>query len=220
LLVDLPAVRYAHLATHGFLGDPAFRSAFQLDPKLFVRTRVLRESAGARSPLVLSGLVLAGANRSGKESAPDRGVLTAEALVGLRLEGLELAVLSACESGLGEWAAGEGVFGLQRALHIAGCQNVVASLWKVDDDATCALMGLFYRHLWLDRLPPLQALRKAQLTLYRNPGAIPKLARRRGVDFTVKELPEVKEGPKPGKGKRVATALWAAFTFSGVQAKK
>jgi CHAT domain-containing protein/Tfp pilus assembly protein PilF len=220
LLADLPRVRYAHLATHGFFADAAFRSAFQLDPKLFERRTWRRESAGARSPLVLSGLVLAGANRSGKESAPDRGVLTAEALVGLRLEGLELAVLSACDSGLGEVAGGEGVFGLQRALHLAGCKNVVASLWKVDDDATCALMGLFYRHLWLDRMHPMQALRRAQLSLYRNPAAIPKLAKRRGVDFTVKELPEVKEGPKPGKGKRAPTALWAAFTFSGVQPTK
>jgi CHAT domain-containing protein len=223
LLEDLPGARWAHLATHGFFADAAFRSAFQLDPKVFARQTWRRESAGARSPLVLSGLVLAGANRTGKKAAPDRGVLTAEALVGLRLEGLELAVLSACDSGLGEVAGGEGVFGLQRALHLAGCKNVVASLWKVDDDATCALMGLFYHHLWLDKMHPMQALRRAQLTLYYSePATIRKLARLRGENHfaTISKLPVVKKGWKPARGKRTATALWAAFTFSGVRPAK
>ena len=94
---------------------------------------------------MLIGLVLAGANRP---ETPGRGILTGEAIVGLDLRGLELAVLSACETGLGDVAGGEGVFGLQRAFHVAGCRNVVASLWKVDDEATAALMALFYRHLW------------------------------------------------------------------------
>jgi len=138
LLADLPQVRYAHLATHGFLADPKFRSALQVDEKQFAQLGRERSVAGARSPLVLSGLVLAGAN---KADTPDRGILTAEAIVGLRLDDLELAVLSACETGLGQVAGGEGVFGLQRAFHIAGTRNAVASLWKVDDDATAALMS-------------------------------------------------------------------------------
>jgi CHAT domain-containing protein len=220
LLADLPGVRYAHLATHGFFADASFRSAFQLDPGLFERAGLRRESAGARSPLVLSGLVLAGANRTGKAAAPDRGVLTAEALVGLRLEGLELAVLSACDTGLGEVAGGEGVFGLQRAFHLAGCKSVIASLWRVDDEATCALMGLFYRHLWRDKMHPVLALREAQLALYRNPKAIPRLAKLRGADFTEAELPEVKEARPGPKALRAATALWAAFTCSGVAPAK
>ena len=75
-------------------------------------------------------------------------ILTAEAIAGLDLQRLELAVLSACETGLGEVAAGEGVFGLQRAFHQAGCRNVVASLWTMDDQATTVLMRLFYEELW------------------------------------------------------------------------
>src|SRR5262249_35478342 len=128
---DLPLARFAHVATHGFFADPQFRSALQIDPKEFGQAGMRDRRCGARSPLVLSGLVVAGANQSGTEAADDRGILTAESLIGLRLEGLELAVLSACETGLGEAGGGEGVYGLQRAFHVAGCRNVVASLWKV-----------------------------------------------------------------------------------------
>src|SRR5262249_51523186 len=161
---------YAHLATHGFFADASVRSAFQIDERHFGQgAGGDRVRAAARSPLVMSGLVLAGANRAGADAAPDRGILTAEAVVGSRLENLDLAVLSACDTGLGEVAGGEGVLGLQRAFHLAGCPNVVASLWKVDDEAACALMGLFYRFLWEQRLPPAAALREAQLHLYRHP---------------------------------------------------
>ena len=88
----------------------------------------------------MSGLVLAGANRPG---TPGRGLVTGELLVDRDLSGLDLAVLSACDTGLGDVAGGEGVFGLARAFHVAGCRDVVASLWKVDDQATAALMGEF-----------------------------------------------------------------------------
>jgi CHAT domain-containing protein len=75
-----------------------------------------------------------------------------------------LAVLSVCETGLGDVAGGEGVFGLQRAFHLAGARNVVATLWKVDDTATAALMAVFYRELWEKGQPPIEALRRAQWT--------------------------------------------------------
>jgi CHAT domain-containing protein len=211
---DLPGVRYAHMATHGFFADPKFRSALQIDPKEFGERGVPDRRGGARSPLALSGLVFAGANQGGAEAAEDRGIVTAEGLIGLRLEGLDLAVLSACETGLGEAGGGEGVYGLQRAFHVAGCRDVVASLWKVNDDATQALMSLFYRNLWEKKLSPAEALRQAQLTLYRNPSAL-AVAQRRGVDFSESDLP--KEADKPaGQGKHSPTAHWAAFTFSGV----
>src|SRR5262249_60563912 len=115
----------------------------------------------------------------GPGMADARGILRAEGLIGLRLEDMELAVLSACETGLGAWGGDEGVYGLQRAFHVAGCKDVVASLWKVDDDATQALMALFYRNLWLKHLEPAEALRQAQLTLYRNPQAV-QVAKQRG----------------------------------------
>ena len=126
-----------------------------------------RSTVAGRNPLVLSGLVLAGANLPRPKDEfgvpqGDGGILTAEAIATLPLDHLELAVLSACETGLGDVAGGEGVFGLQRAFHIAGARNVVASLWKVDDQATAMLMQLFYRNLWHGQqsVAPLVALRE------------------------------------------------------------
>ena len=208
---ELPKVRYAHLATHGFFADPKFRSAFQVDEKQFLYSGLERKTAGARSPAVLSGLVLAGANL---KETPERGILTAEAVVSLRLEDLELAVLSACETGLGETAGGEGVFGLQRAFHVAGARNVNASLWRVDDEATAALMVLFYHKLWVENRPPLQALQEAQLYIYRHPEEIKGLAALRGIDFTAKDLPKVTATPV-AKDARSHTSQWAAFVLSG-----
>jgi CHAT domain-containing protein/tetratricopeptide (TPR) repeat protein len=213
LLLDLPGARWVHLATHGFFADGRVRSALRLAEKDFaLGWQGERVGVGARSPLVLSGLVLAGANRPVNDSEKENGgILTAEAIAGLNLDSLELAVLSACETGLGEVADGEGVFGLQRAFHVAGCKNVVASLWKVDDEATAALMGLFYHKLWQEGLPPLDALRQAQLTLHRNPERIARLARLRGPDFTK----EAEAPAPPGPAARAPTRLWAGFVLSG-----
>jgi CHAT domain-containing protein len=210
LLADLPLAETAHLATHGFFANKKFRTMFQLDPKLFARAGAERSSAGARSPLVLSGLVCAGANVDG---TPNRGVVTADAIVGLDLRKLDLAVLSACETGLGDVAGGEGVYGLVRAFHVAGTRNVVASLWKVDDEATAALMVLFYRELWgKEKVTPMEALRRAQVAVYRDPGRIPEWAAGRG------PLPGAVAGPKAAKGPRAKTSparAWAAFVISG-----
>ena len=142
LLQALPKAKYAHFATHGFFADPSFRSAFQLDPKDYENRGGERVGKAALSPLVMTGLVFAGANH---EKTPGRGIVTGEQLIDLDLSGLELAVLSACETGLGDVAGGQGTFGLQRAFHYAGTTNVVCSLWKVPDQSTAALMHLFYQ---------------------------------------------------------------------------
>ena len=141
----------------------------------------VRSTTSGRNPLLLSGVVCAGANLARETEKPgkpigDGGILTAEAIASLPLQRLELAVLSACETGLGELAGGEGVFGLQRAFHIAGTRNVVASLWKIDDQATAALMRLFYHHLWIEKKSPLQALRQAShLDVTATPSSIVEL---------------------------------------------
>ena len=126
-------------------------------------------------------------------------------------------MLSACETGLGVVGGGEGVFGLQRAFHLAGAQNVVASLWKVDDQATAALMALFYDRLWRQGKPPLEALREAQLTLYRHPELIGKLAAARGTpDFDkLVQRPELSAVGGSSTPRHVPVRQWAAFVLSG-----
>src|SRR5262249_53008939 len=110
----------------------------------------------------------------------------------------------------------EGVFGLQRAFHLAGCRDVVATLWKVEDAATAALMNEFYTQLWERKRAPLEALRQAQLLLYRSdPKDYGKLAAR-GVgegDKNLTSVPVKSSDATAGKG--VHPALWAAFTLSG-----
>src|SRR5207253_5324000 len=98
------------------------RAAKQFENYQFQMGRLTeRVGLGAQSPLAYTGLVLAGAGRDAK--ADDRGVLTGEVLVELPLENLRLCVLSACETGLGELTGGEGVQGLVRAFHLAGCPD-------------------------------------------------------------------------------------------------
>jgi CHAT domain-containing protein/tetratricopeptide (TPR) repeat protein len=223
LLRELPKARWAHIATHGFFADPKVRSILQPDPKLFAFEGRQR-AAGLRNPLVLSGLVLAGANRTSSAVAPadpsvdDLGIVTAEAIAGLPLQDLELVVLSACETGLGLVGGGEGAFGLQRAFHLAGAHDVVASLWKVDDEATAAVMVVFYDRLWRQGEPPIEALRTAQLTLYRHPEQIKELAGARGTpdfDRLVTRPAGSSASGDTAKPRRGDAKDWAAFVLSG-----
>jgi CHAT domain-containing protein len=213
VLAALPKAKVAHLATHGFFADPSFRGLFQLDEKDYEEADWgERVGRAARSPLVMTGLVFAGANNP---KTPGRGILTGEQLIDLDLSGLDLAVLSACETGLGDVAGGEGVFDLQRAFHYAGTRDVVASLWKVPDAPTAALMNLFYQHLWDKNLTPMEALRQAQLEIHNNPGKIPELAK--GFRGKFDEVPGAAGAVevKPTKDGKAHPLLWAAFTLSG-----
>jgi CHAT domain-containing protein/tetratricopeptide (TPR) repeat protein len=219
LLAELPRARWAHLATHGFFADPAVRSITQVTPQDYQRSRRgERVGLGARSPLVLSGLVCAGANRPVKDAEKeDGGILTAEAVAGLDLGGLELAVLSACDTGLGNSGGGEGVFGLQRAFHLAGARCTVASLWKVEDAATQALMQEFYRNLWGKGLPRLEALRRAQLALLLHYDAKGGKLRAPGTAVPVDpaELARAREAMQKAGRRPLPPLYWAAFTLSG-----
>jgi CHAT domain-containing protein len=126
-------------------------------------------------------------------------------------------VLSACETGLGRVAGGEGVFGLQRAFHLAGAHNVVASLWKVDDEATAALMTLLYDKLWREKKSALVALREAQLTLYHHPERIKGLAQERGPKLDkIVRLPIEPGKTVPRPGEKAVSKLWAGFVLSGI----
>jgi CHAT domain-containing protein len=82
---------------------------------------------------------------------------------------VDLVVLSACRTGLGENVKGEGLIGLTRGFMYAGASSVVASLWKVDDEATAELMKHFYANMLQKGMRPAEALRSAQNTLRENP---------------------------------------------------
>ena len=147
--------RVLHLATHGF---------FEPDQQ----TKNERRPSSMEDPMLRSGLFFAGANRhlSGGATPPDLddGVLTAYEASQLNLQGTELVVLSACETGLGEVTAGEGVFGLRRALQVAGAESVMMSMWAVPDKETQELMTLFYKK-WLSGKDKYEALREAQVEM-------------------------------------------------------
>jgi CHAT domain-containing protein len=158
-----------HLATHGFFlssGCVAGRGNARGVGGLVSADAVA--AAELENPLLLSGLAMAGANRSSRRSVDqDDGILTAEEIAGLDLQDTEWAVLSACDTGLGEIRAGEGVFGLRRAFQIAGARTVIMSLWSVDDEATRVWMRALYNGRLARRLDTADAVREASLSVLR-----------------------------------------------------
>ncbi|MFT5527731.1 MAG: CHAT domain-containing protein [Pirellulaceae bacterium] len=168
----MPNSRFIHIATHGFFADARFNIA---QTPVFASLASqhfdgpTRATAFGRSPLLLSGLVTAGANVAAKQSIGSEivedGILTAEEIVDLDLQHTELVVLSGCETGLGDVADGRGVYGLQRAFALAGSRSVVTSLWSVEDRKTKALMVEFYKNLWQKKLGKAESLRQAQIAL-------------------------------------------------------
>lgn len=138
--------RILHLATHGFFlpeqqVPEALLQAPGSEPTAEERAAILQRE----NPLLRSGLALAGFNR--RASGIDDGVLTALEAAGLDLYGTRLVVLSACETGLGQAISGEGVYGLRRALAMAGAETQVMSLWPVDTGRTRELMQAYYQRM-------------------------------------------------------------------------
>ena len=149
---NLESPRILHIATHGFF-DASSRIINYGDNPLFKSGLLL---AGAN--ITLSDQQNAGFNAlSGKED----GILTAYEAQFLNFDDTELVVLSACETGLGDIQNGEGVYGLQRALKVAGAKAILMSLWKVDDEVTQRLMTSFYEE-WISGKSKRNAFIKAQ----------------------------------------------------------
>lgn len=198
--------RLLHLATHGFciLEDPELLRSADAQG-----SNDLLNYLETHAPEVLSGIALANVNAkasgAGDQDADD-GILTALELSTLDLRHVEVAVLSACESGLGQENLGEGLLGLQRALQIAGVRTTVTSLWKVDDAATETLMTEFYRNLWREKLGPGDALRQAQLTMIDRYDASKRKLQPRGLKLVA---------PAGAATRRLPPYFWAAFCLSG-----
>lgn len=167
ITAELPRFGTAHIATHGY-SRPRRLTA--------LRERIGQEGGGSgpdaggeRGDLdlsagLLSGLVLAGANARITGLRED-GLLTADEIEWLDLSGVELLVLSACETGLGWPTHGEGLLGLGRTILQAGARGVVTSLWKVDDRAASLFFSKFYNYLWAEKMHPAAALRRVKLDM-------------------------------------------------------
>jgi CHAT domain-containing protein/tetratricopeptide (TPR) repeat protein len=153
-----------HIATHGFFLSAPAESPDEAK-RGFVHER--RRAALEENPLLRSGLVLAGV-KSGQGGGGEDGVLTALEVAGLDLWGTKLVVLSACDTGLGDVTNGEGVYGLRRALVLAGAESQLISLWRVSDTGTLDLMARYY-HLLGGRAGRAEALRQVQLEFLRRP---------------------------------------------------
>jgi CHAT domain-containing protein/Tfp pilus assembly protein PilF len=160
-----------HVATHGFfLGDQEIR----LDGARDMGAATVRSGAfpnrPVENPLLRSGLALAGVNqRLGRADQGDDGVLTALEAAGLDLWGTKLVVLSASDTGVGEVKNGEGVFGLRRALSLAGSETQVMSLWPVSDLGARDLMIEYYKALERGEGRG-DGLRHVQLEMLKNKG--------------------------------------------------
>ena len=149
-----------HVASHGYYAsasDTPPPSAAPPPPAGGLRSAIAGLPASREDAMLNSGIVLAGANRSLRPDlvpaaassstnpgSADDGYLTAKEAAQLQLRGTELVVLSACDTASGEQQSGEGLFGLQRALSVAGARSTLLSLWKVDDDATAFFMERYY----------------------------------------------------------------------------
>jgi CHAT domain-containing protein len=224
---------FLHLATHGFF-EPPNRVERLLKGLASREDRLTlwREQTVTlhRLPLLRCGLALAGANQppSADDLKAPSGILTGEDVKGLDLRGCELAVLSACQTALGDLVYSQGVLGLQRAFHAAGARTLVGSLWSVNDAATLVLMEEFYSRLWgKEKLSKLEALRQAQLAVLRAPERVQKRAavlladsRKRGVSEDLlrgvgKKALLLPEGRKGTTNRRSPEVWWAAFVLSG-----
>lgn len=157
-----------HLSTHGFYIAPSSNSNGQISKILGLSS----EYNSNENALLRSGLMMAGVNETilGKINPTqcEDGILTAKEISELNLTNTDIAILSACETGVGV-ISGEGVFGLQRGFKLAGVKTIMMSLWKVDDNATERLMVEFYRN-WLECNNAQKALLAAQNTVRNSPG--------------------------------------------------
>lgn len=141
---ELNSPKIFHVATHGL---------YRPTEEITLENQIERGDAIlTQNPLMRTGLLLRGAGdllaQTDHNYNMDNGILTAYEAMSLNLDKTDLVVLSACETGLGDLQAGEGVYGLQRAFLVAGAKALIMSMFKVDDEATQELMVKFYQR-WI-----------------------------------------------------------------------
>ena len=204
--IQAPKATHLHFATHGYFAPASLHRVLQSSVRSGLSWaeamnvgRFRGSDIRGYNPGLLSGIVLAGANQP-IDPDKDDGILTATEVAELDLHRTRLAVLSACETGLGVSAGGEGLLGLQRAFQVAGCRSVIATMWKIPDEHSRSLMVEFYENLWAKKQPTLMALRNAQLSMLRE-------GRKRGLAIDDAHPSEEKN--------RLPPYYWAGFVLSG-----
>ncbi|MFN2516769.1 MAG: CHAT domain-containing protein [Pyrinomonadaceae bacterium] len=165
-LKQVSSPRILHIATHGFFLPNQKQGVVDNTRGIGLVSGAPPTVMRSENPLLRSGLALAGANRRQGAGGED-GVLTALEMAGLDLWGTKLVVLSACETGVGEVKSGDGVYGLRRALVLAGSETQVMSLWQVSDKGTRDLMIAYYKRLQAGE-GRTEALRQVQLEMIRS----------------------------------------------------
>jgi CHAT domain-containing protein len=178
-----PGASWIHAATHGFYVDRACRNpGWERDEEI--------AASAALEPMLYSGIALAGANRRSEAAdAGQDGIVTAEEFARMDLSHVRGMVITGCDTGLGDYVTGEGVYGLRRALERAGVGSLTLALWPVEDQASARWALAFYDGLWRRGLSPATANR---------------LAMRR----VRQELKDLRLPDRP--------RLWAAFVDSGI----
>jgi CHAT domain-containing protein len=159
-------VSILHIATHGYFLEDVKKTFWPIG----VHADNAQNNVLLRSGLMFSHVGEANRHPAGLDNT-DNGIMTAYEAMSLNLIGTNLVVLSACETGLGEIKAGEGVYGLQRAFLEAGAEAIIMSLWKVDDVATQQLMKFFYEN-WIksgDRQKAFQLAQQQLMAIYHDP---------------------------------------------------
>lgn len=154
--------RMLHLATHAFFREETGVTGLSTGPSPLPFDA--HNAAASVDPLLQSGIALSGANIGGGTDPSDDGILTALELSSLDLEGTKLAALSACDTARGKRIDAEGVYGLRRALVLAGAEAELSTLWKVDDRAALELMEPYYQRLG-ELFGRSEALRDVQLRM-------------------------------------------------------
>jgi CHAT domain-containing protein len=152
-----------HLATHAFFfsGDCELQSG----ERSIVAKRIDPLGTEEARPLHLSGFALADANEHMSHQDGEDGLVVADEIAAMNLESVELVVLSACDTGVGETKTGEGVVGLRRAFRVAGARSLVMSLWPVGDESTRQWMQDFYRAKLNEGLSTPEAVHRASLQI-------------------------------------------------------
>jgi len=158
-----------HIGTHGFFLPPLVKE--EKPTSGFIPTSG-EQFQHIDYPMLRSGLMLSGAELAWKENKtyPNRmdGIWTAQEISQLNLKNTSLAVLSACQTGLGDIEGNEGVYGLQRAFQLAGVDKLLVSLWNVNDTATNEYMQTFYSN-WLAGGTAYEAYKETQTYFQQHP---------------------------------------------------